>query len=83
VVNALQRCLILTEIPFIDQYPVMSRLRTLAMAGEAISRFFTMVSRFDLSAAKILATTLELTNPLPILVAYSSRPCSQICACSI
>ena len=58
VVNALQLSLILTETTFIDQYPMMSRLRTLAMAAETVSRFF--ISRLDLSSATILATTLEL-----------------------
>ncbi|KAF8489502.1 hypothetical protein F5888DRAFT_1159425 [Russula emetica] len=67
VVNALQLSLILTEIPFIDQYPTMSRSRTLAMAAdsETISRFF--ISRLDVSAATILATTLELATRDPDL----------------
>jgi hypothetical protein len=46
-----QLSLILMEIRFIDQYPMMLRLRTLAMAAEMMSRLF--ISRLNLSAATL------------------------------
>jgi hypothetical protein len=60
MVNALPLSPILTEIPFIDRYPMMPRLRTLVMAAETIPQFFIFC--LDLSAATILATTVELAT---------------------